>query len=333
MRTWFERVRSTILSAPSPVFIVSGEEWGIPRLVAGLRDPDQPLIWIDLREADCTDAVAIGNAISEAIRRGLGSSLFGLGIDVDYALAALESFVPALEPLTVAVTASEKRPDLVTALDKILVPPNRLVIQSATHCAEFDDVPGANFVDQEVLRITIDEAVDLFAADRPNDEIALAVEATRGAIVSVEQKLMLGHSGSDRSGGVGERIGAALRQGASGVVDALIARRRWVEAFEFAVDHAPTRIAEVLDEAGNSYFEQGQFDRFWRYLSGAPRWALRDEQSMYWFFNAAMAVNKWRTILPQVDRYLDNHEAPDLRALRATAEVNDRSIVEAERAH
>lgn len=333
MRSWFERVRCAILDAPSPVLIEAGHDWGVPRIVASLRDPEQPLLWIDLREVDCSDDVAVGDAVSEAVRRGLGSPLFGLGIGVHYALSALESFLSAIEPLTVAVTGSERRTDLVDVLTRIIRPPNRLVVHTAGKLPRPDDALGGSLFGEEYLRVTPDEAIDLFGADRERADIERAVQEADGALGIMEDILMIGQAVTGVDHASGEAVGTGLGKGASGVVDALVVRKRWIEAFEFAVDHAPTRVREVLDEAGNSYFEQGQFDRFWRYISDVPRWALRDERSMYWLFNAAMAVNRWRQLIPQVDSYLETHEAPDLRARRATAEVNDASISEALRAH
>ncbi len=333
MRTWFERVRETILDTPSPVIIEAGDEWGVSRLLAGLRDPVQPLIWIDLREVDCSDSVVVGNAVSEAVRRGLGSPLFGLGIDTDYALAALASYLPALEPLTIAVSGAEKMPELVSRLSGLFGPTSRFLVHTASHVNEFDSIERIHRVERSKLKVTIDEAVDLFGGECSTADICLAVNDAGGALLSVESRLMLDNGKSGEAKGLAGQIGAAFRQGANGVIDALVARRRWIEAFEFAVDQAPTRIGEVLDDAANAYFELGQFERLWRFLSDVPRWALRDERSMYWLFNAAMAVNEWRSVLPHVNRYLENHEAPDLRALRATADVRDSSLAEATRAH
>ena len=116
-------------------------------------------------------------------------------------------------------------------------------------------------------------------------------------------------------------------------VDALIRNGRWVEAFELAARHAPTRVPEMIDEAGDTLFDTGQFERFWRTISSLPSWLLRDEKVVYWQFSSAVTVNRWRSLLPMVDRYLARHEAPDVRALRATIDVRSGSIVEAERAY
>lgn len=333
MNTWYERVRDAILDAPSPAIIVAGEEWGVPRLVAGLRDPEQPLIWVDLREVDCDDDIAVGNEISEAIRRGLGSSLFGLGVGVEYAVGALEAYVPALEPLTVAVTGSERRPSLIQRFSAVLQPPNSLVVHVAARVNVLDDIDGAYFIREDQLRITIDEAIRLYGLDRDPVDIAEAVDLARGAIVTVEEVLHLDNVDALGDEVNSDRAHRVTPRNSIGVVDALIGRRRWIDAFEFAVDHAPTKIGEVLDEAGNAYFERGHFNRFWRYLSVVPRWALRGEQSMYWLFNAAMAVNQWRTLLPMVDRYLQSHEAPELRSRRAASQLSGDSIGEAKMAH
>ena len=188
-------------------------------------------------------------------------------------------------------------------------------------------------LDESVLGISVEEAKELFGSQRESRDIQRAVVESGGAIGVVERTLMLDRMAPSSHFGLGDQIGAAFRERASAVVDALISRKRWIEAFEFAVDHAPTRLGEVLGEAGNAYFEAGEFERFWRYLSDAPRWIFRQEEFMYWLFNTAVAVNKWRRMLPRVDKFLETHTAPDLRALRATVEINDRSMDDAVRAH
>ena len=115
---------------PSPVFVVAGDEWGLRRVFVGLRDPEQPLVFLDLREVECSDSVSVGNALSEALRRGLGSSLFGLGVGEEYAFAVFESFLPALEPITVAVVNADESPELALRLLESIRSPNLLVLHA-----------------------------------------------------------------------------------------------------------------------------------------------------------------------------------------------------------
>jgi len=89
----------------------------------------------------------------------------------------------------------------------------------------------------------------------------------------------------------------------------------------------------MVEEAGDILFDTGQFERFWRTISLLPSWLLRDEKVVYWQFSSAVTVNRWRSLLPMVDRYLERHEASDVRALRATIDVRAGSISEAERAY
>lgn len=333
MNSWVERVRALILAAVSPVRIVAGDQWGVRRLLLGLREPDLPLIYVDLRTIDCADSVSVGNGLSEALRRGLGSAIFGLGVNAEYAFGALASFLPALEPVTIAVTAAEVCPAVVERLVDIVRPPNRLVIHSRTDIAATASPASIGVVRESSLKLTLAEALELYGAERDRSEIERALGCAGGALVAIEQELGLDRMVRDSGHPLDLADTEDARGDPSAVVDALVSHRRWREAFEFAIDHAPTRVPEVLDEAGNAYFEAGEFDRFWRFISGMPKWLSRQEQPMYWLFNAAIAVNEWRKALPAIDRYLETHEAPDLRALRATVELNDRSLAEAQRAH
>ena len=334
MNSWFERVRKQLLEAESPLGVMADDRWGVTRALLGLRDPDQPLIFLDLRNVNCSDSLAVGNELSEAVTRGLGSAIFGLGVGSEYAFGALASFLPALEPLTFAVLATGDCGEVVHRLLGLATPQNRIII----HCVDGDEPPWspllAQRLDGRAFRVSSAEALDMYGTDHGAPDIEAAVRAGGGAVVQIE-KILEGSRSRATSDDSPDQMEELLGQahGASAVIDALIVRRRWREAFEYSVDHAPTRVLEVIDQAGNAYFEAGEFERFWRFLAEIPSWLFRHEQPMYWWFNAAISVNRWRGILPQVDTFLQRNEAPDLRALRATVEVTDRSLEEAERAH
>ena len=162
------------------------------------------------------------------------------------------------------------------------------------------------------LALSLEEAHDLYGDERDERSIVFAVAETGGAIALVERSL--GLAWPEAITNPASNVSARLSPRDAGVgVDAFMRQGKWVEAFELAARHAPTRVPEVVEEAGNSLFDSGQFERFWRTMSKVPSWLLRDENVVYWQFSSAVAVNRWRSLLPMVDRFLERHEAPDVR--------------------
>ncbi len=334
MNAWIDRVRAMISEPGSPVAVLADEDWGLNRVIASLRQPEQPLIWMDLEAVDCSDDVAVGDALSEAVRFGLGAPLFGTGADGSYGLSVLESYLPSLEPITFVLTQAHKCPQWASEIASVVRAPNLLVQQAACDSGEFESRDGWKSVGTSDLALTREEALDLYGDECEESIIVSAVWKTGGAIALVERALGLAWPEDPEDP---KELGLAVRalsaRDAGVGVDALIRNGKWVEAFELAARHAPTRVPEMVEEAGNILFDTGQFERFWRTISGLPSWLLRDEKVVYWQFSSAVTVNRWRSLMPLVDRYLERHEAPNVRALRATIDVRSGSIAEAERAY
>lgn len=333
MNRWTSRLRERVLLADSPILIAGTDRWGVKRLVASLRENDQPLVLIDLSTVDTGDSVALGDALSEAVRIGLSAPLFGTGTEAEYGLSVLGAYLPAIEPITVVIVEAERSVWLAEALAELAKPPNRLVLTSGSP-ASLSDIASLSQLGTTDLAITEIEALDLFGEEREESDIRSAVLEASGAIAQVE--VILGLDSSSRHLGTPTTGTWPTNSPAVDLavgIDALVSLGKWVEALEMAALHAATRVPELIDKAGSALFDTGQFDRLWRTLTVLPSWLLRDERVLYWKFSAAVAVNKWRPLLPMVDRYLENHIAPDVRALRATIDVRDESLYEARRAY
>lgn len=330
MSSWIERAQRILTEVEPPVLLRADVQWGVNRLFASMRSVEQPLIWVDLESIDCQNAVALGDALSEAIRTGLGAPLFGNGLDAMYAIGVLESYLPAIEPISLVVSNAHNCIRWSKRLIRCIHSPNTLLLQIPPGSPLDGLDEAATVLDADVLALQVDEAIELYGDQRTAVEIADAVATAKGAISIVEERLALGRS---KTGGHKPALrGRNLLESGVGV-DALMLRGKWVEAYEYAASNAPARVPEVIEEAGNALFDSGQFERFWQTVSLLPGWVLRDEAVMYWQFNAAVAVNRWRPLLPSVDSYLQRHEAARLRALRATIEVSGDSLGEAERAY
>jgi hypothetical protein len=101
------------------------------------------------------------------------------------------------------------------------------------------------------------------------------------------------------------------------LIDALINRKRWMEAFETAVRHAPQRVPEVMEEAGHIYHERGLHKRLWQLLLQLPEDLEPDESILFCKLQAAFRINESESVRKDVEAFLEVHEAPRLRALYA----------------
>ncbi len=103
---------------------------------------------------------------------------------------------------------------------------------------------------------------------------------------------------------------------------ALANRKLWIEAFEIAVEHHIEGVKDFIEPIGAAYFERGLFQRFWELLCCLPTKLRRHEAVLFWMYSAAIAVNQHRTLATEVRAYLEQHDAPELRALYASATPN-----------
>ena len=89
---------------------------------------------------------------------------------------------------------------------------------------------------------------------------------------------------------------------------------RHVEALELAVVSAPERVAESIGEAGPQYQAQGLLARLHLLLESLEDKHQRDEKVLEWRLVAGFDQSDYAHILPAVKTYLQDNEAPELRA-------------------
>src|SRR5690606_17574609 len=102
-----------------------------------------------------------------------------------------------------------------------------------------------------------------------------------------------------------------------GVLDVLIQRERWADAFELACARAAERLAEFIDEAGNYYFNTGSYSYFWSRLKSLPPDVRSNEKVAYWLVAVALATSRQREIGRHMDVVLRKSDAPEVRASTA----------------
>lgn len=109
-------------------------------------------------------------------------------------------------------------------------------------------------------------------------------------------------SGGDSLESVREAVAARLRRGS------------WREAMAECRRRAPALATEVVDQAGNRAFNEGDFAGLWRELSTLPEAVQCEPAVAYWLYVTATAVNRQSEVMGLVSTVLGGSAAPELRA-------------------
>jgi tetratricopeptide (TPR) repeat protein len=116
------------------------------------------------------------------------------------------------------------------------------------------------------------------------------------------------------------------------LAEALLRRRRYLEAFEIMCVSARDLVPQHIEVCGEAFFERGQFDHFWSNISCLSADDLTDERTLRWYFAAAMAVNRHGDVVPMIESFLKVNEAPELRAQFAASNPSRDFLKETTRA-
>jgi tetratricopeptide (TPR) repeat protein len=338
--SWLDEHLRAIRNSPGPVVILAGREWGTYELIAEIGTQECPVLWLDFSGKAEVDTVAQGIRLSDAIRQTFGSPLFGYGVPVEHGLSILRKHAALLGPFIIALTAADAVPGLGNRLLTLCLEASVKLILSvqgpipeswrtALHSAR------ALSITPERLRLTRGQARELAGSEIGSRDCDRLLEDARGAFVPfLEMKYQLLGLPPPRL--KGRSVGAPSIPDtltSEEVFEILVRRQRWMEALELSVHEFPERVGEVVGQAGDLYFDQGLFDGLWRLLSRIPNAYRFSEEVLYWMFSAAIAVRKQEEVLRSVEDYLNENDAPELRALYAASGFARNPLDEAERAY
>ena len=333
---WLERQLNLIRSSSGPVVLEASRDWGASFIIQSLGMVEAPLVWVELAPEDRHDPVAQGNALSEAVARGLGTPLFGKGLPYSYGIAILKRYLDLVGPFTFAVTRGDHGIDFCQRLFALHRGDNRVLVTVNACPPALASGEGVRVLGRETLRLTQEECSQVAGGGLPARELRDLWNTTGGAfelvLKEVHRRLSLPPAFRPTATGLEMIEDSQLSFDPGALLAALKVRERWPEALELAIAVAPEQVPHLIDKAGHHYFESGLFQRFWNALDLLPPEALEVEGVLYWKFVAAVAVNKHRSLIPTVRRFLDNHEAPELRSAFAGCLPGATSLTQARRA-
>lgn len=314
-------LRKKLLGAEtSSLILVGSAEWGAPHLIATLAEPRRPLVWLELAARDEGDPVSQGNKLADAVKRTLGSPLFGHGLPFGYGLDVLKTHLDLLGPFTFALSRAEYGLELAQELLSLQRGENRVVLHFQTLPDLFPLPEGALVLGPEELALNLDEARALAEGADPA-EVERAWRESSGALERFLAAL------PQRSG-----LPALLRPGSEGIsavpmpeadpatiLTILLERERWLDALELAARRLPERAAYVLERAGERLWVKGEQAQLHTLLTALPERYRRQRLVLFWRFLVALALGKEKEVVADVEADLAKDEAPNLRALYAEA--------------
>jgi len=116
------------------------------------------------------------------------------------------------------------------------------------------------------------------------------------------------------------------------LAEALVRRKRYLEAFEIMCVNARDLVPHHIDACGDAFFARGLFEQFWSCMNNLCADDLLNERTLRWYFAASMAVNRHGDVVSMVEAFLRDHEAPELRAQFAASRPTRDFLVETTRA-
>lgn len=320
---WLKRRLELIHAHPGPIILQGVPAWGAPYLVAALTKAERPLVWLELEPRDEADPIAQGNKLADAVKRALGSPLFGYALPYGYGLAVLKTHLTLLGPFTFALSGAEHGIEFAHKLLTFQQTDNRVVLQFSCLPEAFEVPPEALLIELEALRLTREEAESLAQGKLLESKIIELWKASNGIyehfLTSLHETLSLPAPLRPRPDGLLLPVGDEPEAEPAVLLTALLKRGQWSEALELAVRQLAERVPEVLQAAGEQPWTQGHQARLYTLLAVLPEPIKQNGLVLGWRFLSALTLGREREVLLEVEAALHQDNSPDLRALYAEA--------------
>ncbi len=332
---WAARIAARIRTSASPTVLEARTGDGVKRALEALASDGRLLVWADLVDGCDGDELAFGSRLADAVNRAAGASLLARGTSFGVAVRAFRRLAPMLGPFVIGVRVKDAADVTVAHLAELHDGATTVVAVALRQCLA-SPAEGFATIDEAELRITQQEASWFSAGRLDSATVEAFVERHSGDYVRVVSALRnaLGLPPLwSEPWGIGvtaarEEFGIEPRP----LAEALVRRKRYLEAFEVMCMNAHDLVPHHIDACGEAFFASGQFEHFWSCVSNLGADALRDERTLRWYFAAAMAVNRHGDVVPMVEAFLRTHEAPELRAQFAASRPTREFLAETTRA-
>lgn len=319
---WLERVVGLIDSYEGPVGILGPADIGYRQVATALDSADRPLVWVDLRGVADTGSIDAGARLADAVKHVTRAQLIPYGLAFPPSVDVLDRYVDILGPFAFVVAGMETQPEAWGILARLNRGGSRVVL-CATSCPEGADLEGFRMLDEGCLRLTLDEAVMISQGQLLPSDLESVLAESGGMFEAFARRVSESKGLPKLTPVVTEEDLSDLL--ATNEVDlaefvwALYRRRRYIEAMQLACSRAPEVVPSIVEECGEAYSQRGMFERLFSLLSRLPDDVVWSESVLRWKFLAAISLNRHAEVSATIEHYLEEHEAPELRAQYAAA--------------
>jgi tetratricopeptide (TPR) repeat protein len=317
---WLPRQLEAIAAGPRPVALLGGEAYGVPFVIDALARRER-VAWVGLGRRVHGDPVGEGNALAAALNRLLSARLFAHALPYQAHLQTLLRNRADLEPLWIVLTTERPDAPFVVALLDLHGGGIRVAVDVRAPDLGEGLAARCTVIGPEELRLSQEEAAWIVPGALAPDALRALHRETGGRFTELLER-------AHRQAGL-----PLLRVPAAGgplvaapeaeLVDAALTVRalqldgHLIEALELAVLQAPELVEGLLRQAGPAYQEHGLLARLHLLLSTLPDPYASAERVLEWRLVAALAADELSSVAAVVDEYLEQHDAPELRARRA----------------
>jgi tetratricopeptide (TPR) repeat protein len=332
---WAARVGRMVADADAPVVLEAKSGEGVRRALETIASDRRPLIWVDFAIGHSFDEISCGNRLVDAVNRSTGTKLLSRGTPLSTAVRAFERLLDVLGPFVIGVRSGSAREECAWQLASLHRAASILAVVVPTIKRA---AVGTGFaaLSAEHLRVSTEEACWFASSRLTVSEVRAIVETNAGDYVRVVGAIRtslglppLWPEPLDATiSAARDEFGFESRT----LAEALMRRKRYLEAFDLMCSDARELIPLYIDTCGEAFFERGQFEHFWTCLSSLSSDELYQESVVRWYYAAAMAVNRHSEVVPMIESYLRDHEAPELRAQYAASSPSRDFLAETTRA-
>lgn len=308
---WPRRLTRAISTHPGPIVLSGDANAGIPFVIDAFSNAND-LAWLSISEHDACDEIVLGNELSESVNRALKTEVLRGSLSYPIIIDTLRKDLAIFGPLIIAVSNAERNPEFCQMLAQLNIMGSKVIFDSRIELA----VDGALHVSAEELLLTEDEAHGLGLGHLPREVLSkLWLQHHKQAtpiMLAVSQ--LIGKTPPIVPGATSRFLTGSFARNPRGVIEMLIRKGNFRLALELAVTHARDMVVNVVTDAGPEFQDRGEHKKLYRLLSSLSVDERRHEDVLEWYYLAAFGAGKTKEVEGEVELFLSDHDAPDLRA-------------------
>lgn len=311
---WVERLLTRVRAHPGPVLIEGGEAYGAPFLIEALGR-SQRLAWLQVTPTEAGDFIAIGNRLADAVNRALEANFLPHALPFSYSTEVLKKRLPLIGPLTIACSNADYTPLFRDSLLELSAAGAKIILVTNGTAPAFQ---AGLHLRQEELALTPDEADTVAGHYLSSSEKSTLWRSSGGAYLTFMSSVcrLRGTPLPQVPSPQGDLLvrGNEALVSPTALLEVLHKLGRHIEALELAVMSMPERVADLIEEAGPAYQEQGLLGRLHLLLESLDDVYQQGEKVLEWRLVAGFDQSDYTGLLPIIEAYLKENEAPELRA-------------------